>query len=289
MQKDFKTLVIGLGEIGYHNSEYMTQKGLTVDGYDINKNAIKRALKANIIQKEAPNFKDYDCYMICVSTHNPKNHEMPSLNSLFEVTKKISNEASQGSIITIESTITKGISNKINKILKHKLHVAHAPHRFYAEEKNTHGINQTRVLGGCYSCCLKNALHFYERILEIPMHIVENIEIAELTKIIENTYRMIQIAFAEELKIYCNNEKIDFQQLRAAINSKWNINILEARSGINGHCLPKDSQMYIDLLENIVPFNLAYTAKIVDKTYKKYINDTPKNPQLICPKITIKS
>lgn len=266
-----KILVIGLGEIGYSNCEYMTQHGLKVDGYDINENVVQYALNTEIIQRKATNFKGYDFYLVCVSTHNPQNMFQPSLDSFFNVIEQLSREGKYGSLVTIESTITKGTTQRAIEILSHRLHVAHAPHRYYADEKELHGIRQTRVLGGCSDCCTAEALYFYQNLLNIPMHIVNNVEIAELSKIIENTYRMIQIAFAEELQMFCEGQTIDFNELRKAINSKWNVKILEARNGINGHCLPKDSQMYLRLVEQILPFSIAYSAKAVDGQYKQLI------------------
>ena len=283
--KKAKTLVIGLGEIGYNNCEYMSLHGLNVDGYDINDKAVQHALNVGVIKKKATNFQGYDYYVICVSTHSPKKTSSPSFKSFFDVINKLSSEGSEGSLIIIESTITKGLSNKIKTMLNHRLHVAHAPHRFYANEKTIHGINQMRVLGGCEPCCTQEALHFYKDLLGIPMQTVDDIEIAELSKVVENAYRMVQIAFAEELKMFCDSNHIDFNVLRTAINSKWNINILEARDGINGHCLPKDSQMYITLVKDTVPFSIAYSAKIVDQLYKLKIANKLKKKNFITQKV----
>src|SRR4029079_14298727 len=140
------------------------------------------------------------------------------------------------------------------EILGHRLHVAHAPHRWYALEEKEHGVNQLRVVGGVYDCCLEAAMQFYNgnsiscvvnsssssndsrssicagnnsnsnsnnnnqdvdeennssssntnttitrRSLGIPMHPVSKIDIAEMTKPIENAHRYLQIAFAEDL------------------------------------------------------------------------------------------
>ena len=81
--------------------------------------------------------------------------------------------------------------------------------------------------------------------LGIPMHPVTEIEIAEITKVVENAHRYLQIAFAEELYLYCQANNINFPELRDALNTKWNVNILEPREGIGGHCLPKDTKMFL--------------------------------------------
>ena len=74
------------------------------------------------------------------------------------------------------------------ELLEHKLHVVHAPHRWYALEEDIHGVNQLRVIGGVSDCCLKKGIQFYhgerqneeQKCLGIPMHAVPDIEIAEL-------------------------------------------------------------------------------------------------------------
>jgi UDP-N-acetyl-D-mannosaminuronate dehydrogenase len=78
------------------------------------------------------------------------------------------------------------------------------------------------------------------------MHPVPEVEIAELTKIVENAHRYLQIAFAEDLYLYCQANNINFAELRDSLNTKWNVNVLEPREGIGGHCLPKDTKMFLN-------------------------------------------
>jgi len=269
--RDRKILIIGLGQIGFSNAEYMRSLRLKVDGYDISEKAAQRALDAGVIQNIATNFKDYDYYIICISTHNPDNMFMPYLDGLFDIARKLSHEGKAGALVGIDSTVTRGTSRKVMKILEHRLHVVHVPHRFYINEKAEHGVKQTRVLGGCEPCCVSEAVHFYKDMLDIPLHKVTPVEIAELTKVVENSYRYMEIAFAEELKMVCDNSNIDFDELRKAINTKWNIKVLEAKDGIGGHCLPKDSQMFLDFSKNIVPHSLLEAAKMIDARYRTHI------------------
>lgn len=72
------------------------------------------------------------------------------------------------------------------------------------------------------------------------MYKVSTIEVAELSKIAENSHRYLQIAYAEDLKMCCDKIGIDFNELRNAMNTKWNVDLPEAREGIGRHCLPKD-------------------------------------------------
>jgi UDP-N-acetyl-D-mannosaminuronic acid dehydrogenase len=272
--QDKKILIIGLGQIGYVNAEYMTKLGLDVDGYDVVEKAMQRALDAGVIKNKATNFKDYDYYIICISTHNPDNIFMPYLEGLFEIARRLLDEGKPGALVGIDSTITKGTSRKVMEILQHKLHVAHVPHRFYVNDLVEHGVRQTRVVGGCEPCCVNEAIHFYKDMLDIPLHNANLVEVAELTKVVENSHRFMEIAFAEELKMVCDNINIDFEELRSAINTKWNTKILEAQGGIGGHCLPKDSQMFLDFSKNIVSHSLLEAAKMIDYKYRSHISKT---------------
>lgn len=268
---DKKILIIGLGQIGYSNAEYMTSLGLNVDGYDISENAIKGALDAGVIKNRAKNFSGYDYYVICISTHNSEDMFMPYQDGIVQLADRLSREGKSGALVGIDSTINRGMCNMVLDILNHRLHVCHVPHRFYINEKQEHGVRQTRVVGACDSCCMEEARHFYGEILDIPLFEVSSIEVAELCKIVENSHRFLEIAFAEELKMMCDNSGIDFKELRNAINTKWNTKILEAKDGIGGHCLPKDSQMFVNSTKTYVGSSIIEAAKQIDLKYRMHI------------------
>src|ERR671910_1930155 len=272
MIKFHKILVIGLGQLGLPVAKYVKEKGFDVYGYDISTKALERAEKIAGIKK-AINFSGFDVYIICISTHKQEDMFSPQIEGLLSIVQdKISKEAKNGALVAIESTIPKGTSRKVFEMLNHKLHVAHAPHRWYALEEKEHGVNQLRVVGGVCDCCLRAAMQFYDgsqisslssssssssselesqqgtaaraavkesirdltsteittngeadilnnhtisnsssfnnnkvslgdttngstkkTSLGIPMHPVPEIEIAELTKIIENSHRYLQI------------------------------------------------------------------------------------------------
>ena len=281
-------LVIGLGQIGYHDAEYMASRGLNVDGYDVNSEAVQRALEHGILRKQAMTFQGYDYYVIAVSTHNPNDVAQPSFDALFQTAERLSYQGKKNALVAIESTVTRGTSEEIKNILGHRMHVAHTPHRFYGEEKEEHGVRQLRVLGGCEKCCTEKALHFYEETLGIPVYRVSSIELAELSKVIENSYRFLEIAFAEELKMLCDAYGWSFDELRGAVNSKWNVKILEARQGIGGHCLPKDSQMYLDLSDKVTTTSIIETAKAADQEYKRRLTQE-KGLRVILPDVLLHS
>jgi UDP-N-acetyl-D-mannosaminuronic acid dehydrogenase len=284
-------LVIGLGQLGLPVAKYVKESGFETFGYDINPLREENAEK-NYGIKSIERFDDIDVFILCVSTHDPNDEYTPYVDGLFSLAQKISREAKNGSLVSIESTVPKGTSKKIFEILNHRLHVAHAPHRWYALEEDVHGVNQIRVIGGVSDCCLKIALQFYDggndvlevtdnitsnkiydtpktNSLGIPMHAVSEIEIAELTKIIENADRYMQIAFSEDLYLYCQTNNVNFGELREALNTKWNVNILEPRDGVGGHCLPKDTKMFLQSSKSIKS-KILMAAMEVDQDYRRF-------------------
>jgi UDP-N-acetyl-D-mannosaminuronate dehydrogenase len=118
------------------------------------------------------------------------------------------------------------------------------------------------------------------------MHPVSSIEVAELTKIIENAHRYLQIAFAEELYLYCITNGISFTELRDSLNTKWNVEILEPRDGIGGHCLPKDTKMFVNS-SNTIKSKILQAAMEIDEDYREYIQSR-ESKNSSCP-LLIKS
>jgi UDP-N-acetyl-D-mannosaminuronic acid dehydrogenase len=291
-----KVLVIGLGKLGLPVAKYVKQRGFDTYGYDLNPKAIEIAQKSSAIKK-AVNFSDFDVFILCVSTHKPDDMFSPQIDGLLSIADKISKEANKkdGALISIESTIPKGTSKKVFELLNHRFHIVHAPHRWYALEQKEHGVNQLRVIGGVTDCCLRAGMQFYSgnsnirveeqetspppsslllqsylyRNLGISMHPVSDIDIAEMTKITENAHRYLQIAFAEDLYLYCQANNINFSELRDALNTKWNVNVLEPREGIGGHCLPKDTRMFLQSSKSIKS-KILTAAVEVDRDYKTF-------------------
>jgi len=325
LRKVSKVVVIGLGQLGLPVAKYVKEKGFNTFGYDLNQKTMEIAESKYGIKKTTT-FKDFDVLIICVSTHRQDDIFSPQIEGLMSVVEKISREAKTGALISIESTVPKNTSKKVFEKVDHRLHVVHAPHRWYALEEQEHGVNQLRIIGGVSNCCLQYGMSFYDGkntttttnsdtlslsnasnnsnnintstttinnessitpsinsittsnnklSLAIPMHPVSSIEVAELTKIIENAHRYLQIAFAEELYLYCTANSISFTELRDSLNTKWNVEILEPRDGIGGHCLPKDTKMFVNS-SNTIKSKILQAAMAIDEDYKEYIQRREK-------------
>jgi len=265
-----KVCVLGLGQVGNPTARYILKKGLEVWGYDTNPIAIEKAKEEGILRATRNWYEipPVDIYVICVSTM--LKGDIPDLSPIFDVCEKISQKAHSSSLVSIESTIMPGTSKKIyENIFSKSINLVHVPHRYWAEGQARHGVNQLRVIGAINTESLNIGLKFYKDILEIPLHEVLSIEIAEMSKIAENAYRYVQIAFAEELKMICEEIGLSFNEVRNACNTKWNIEMPEARDGIGGHCLPKDIQH----LASLTTYNtILNSAIIVDKEYREWLS-----------------
>lgn len=262
-----KVCVVGLGQVGLPTALYIAERGFDVRGYDISEKAVRNG--KNIGIEATVNWDDIpttDIYVICVSTSLIDKN--PDITAVFDICRMIAKKAEPSSLVSIESTIVPGTCRKINvDIFEYSHSLIHVPHRYWAGDPERHGVKQTRVIGAVDTESLEKGLNFYKRQLDIPLHIVPFIEIAEMSKIAENAYRYLQIAFAEELSMMCEQLGFDFQDVRTACNTKWNTKILEARDGIKGHCLPKDIRYLASLSKN----SLLESAIFVDNVYQQWL------------------
>ena len=246
-----KVCVIGLGTIGTPTIKYINEHGVQVYGFDLIKksmHAIETYTNWNLVPKP-------EVYVVTTPTDRVE-----------DVCKMIA-ENGRDSLVAIESTVQTGTCRRISDSLGLR-NLVHCPERYWVNEPIAHGIRQLRVIGAINEQSLKKGLEFYKA-LDIPLHVCSSIEVAETCKIAENTYRFVQIAFAEELRRICEEKSIPFDDLRAACNTKWNINILEARNGIYGKCLLKDTR-YLNMIDD-VQTQLIQGAILTDEIYKKWI------------------
>lgn len=259
--------VIGLGTIGLPTATYFQRAGCEVIGYDISSKAVGNAegqIEATSKISSIPS--NTEVFVICVSTGLLG--EKPDLSSVYDACRKILPFTPK--LVSIESTIPVGICRGLHEtIFDGKINLAHFPHRYWPEDSERHGVSQLRVLGAVDKGSMTQARKFY-RDVKIPSYAVDPIEIAEMTKVVENAYRYVQIAFAEELRTICENNKLDFSALRNSCNTKWNVDLPEARDGIGGTCLPKDIRYLVDTArKGVHEPDLLMAALQVDKNYRK--------------------
>jgi len=250
---------MGLGNIGLPVVQHISKIYKHTQGYDISQEAVNAAKNQGV--NASTELVYADIYVIAVNTWYRNN--IPDMSAIEDCTKRAS-ECNPKALICFESTLTKGAARSLSK--KYNLaNIAVCPHRWWKQEENKYGVVQLRVLGVLNEESKKMALAFYNS-LGIPLHVVSSLEIAELSKLVENTYYYLRIAYAEELKMLCDENVLDFEELRGAVNTKWNVDMAEARDGIGGECLPKDILLLMSTYPNNTP--LLQGALTADSNYQ---------------------
>ena len=241
--------IIGLGQVGLETFKEILKKEYDVLGIDINKELIQNLKSQGLnVSTELP--EKSDIYIISVYTSE----------QVLDLIEKIN--YNNKPLVIIESTLEPGTVKKIDK----NCDLVLFPHRYFNKDPDKTIFNVDRILGGNSKEATERAITFYSKFMKKELIHTFPIEIVELSKPLENAYRFTEIAIAEELKILCDGKGINFEQLRKAANTKWNIDIKEARDGIDGKCLPKDTKILSEFFKNNKMFK---TSIEIDKEYKK--------------------
>ena len=246
-----RVLVAGLGDVGYPTAEYVARKGLTVYGYDLRS---RRSESFQVFQ-DWNKIPDFDAALICVST------SANDQSNVEDIAKRMKNSKT---LVSIESTVPVGTCRRLAETYGLRS-LVHVPHRLWVKDLIHHGVKQERVIGALNGESMNLGVNLYSKRLKIPLHKVSQLEVAELCKVAENGYRYSQIAFAEYLKLVCKYQRLHFKDVREACNTKWNIQIPEARSGIGGKCLP----MAMRILGRLSPIELPGQLMRLDAEYRK--------------------
>lgn len=257
-----KICVIGMGEIGTAIYEDIAKRKKII-GVDVSEQRINELRqKGYNVSAEIP---QSDLYIIVVYT----------TNQVIDVLNKIS--PANKPLVSIESTIHPARIKEIQHIAAKKgFDLVVFPHRFNPNDTEHRVFNLHRILGADDEQAKKRALEFYTQFMPAKLITLVSMQIAAISKVLENTHRFVEIAVAQSYKESCDKTGVDFETLRNAANTKWNIDVKEARDGIKGKCLPKDVEMLAEFFDNkvlklLIEMNKTYTekyAKINSTTHK---------------------
>jgi UDP-N-acetyl-D-mannosaminuronic acid dehydrogenase len=256
--------VIGLGYIGLPTALMLAKSGVQVVGSDYNEALIKRLTEGKLsfeekglesLFKEAINkgikfttkYQATDMYIVAVPTPymnaskklDPK-YVLSAVNSILDICK-------QGAIIIIESTISPGTINKYVKpeiekrgfILGEEVHLAHAPERIIPGNMIYELEHNSRTIGVDDFEIGEKVKTLYAKFC-LGEIVVTDIRSAEMSKVVENTYRDINIAFANELAKICRTDNMDVYEIIRIANKHPRVNILQPGPGVGGHCISVD-------------------------------------------------
>lgn len=258
-----EVVTIGLGYIGLPTSALIASYGTNVLGVDINQHVVDTINKGKIhivepdldeiVSKVVSNgfFKastkpsPAEVYLIVVPTPFKENHE-PDISYIEAATKGIIPLLKKGDLYIIESTSPIGTTDKMQKLifasrpeLKGYIHIAYCPERVLPGNVMHELVQNDRVIGGVDDASTKKAISFYSKYVQGELH-GTNARTAEMCKLVENSSRDVQIAFANELSLICDKADINVWELIKLANKHPRVNILQPGCGVGGHCIAVD-------------------------------------------------
>ena len=257
--------VIGLGYIGLPTAALLASKGYMVKGTDINEHAVETINKGEIhivepdldayVRSAVANgkLKAYsevqagDIYIICVPTpfHADSERPKPNVDYVREAVQSISPHVKGGDIVILESTSPVGTTEMVIDVLQKNgvdtsaIFIAYCPERVLPGKIMTELVDNARVIGGVNSQSTKVVAAFYRTFVNGEILEAEA-KTAEMCKLTENSFRDVNIAFANELSVLCDNNGVDVWELIKLANHHPRVNILQPGVGVGGHCIAVD-------------------------------------------------
>lgn len=285
-----KVVTIGLGYIGLPTSALIASHGTNVLGVDINQSVVDTINQGKIhivepeldaiVSKAVSNgfFKasikavPAEVYLIVVPTPFKGNNE-PDISFVEAATKGIIPLLKKGDLYIIESTSPIGTTDKMQKLiftsrpeLEGVIHIAYCPERVLPGNVMHELVENDRVIGGVNEASTQKAISFYRKYVKGKLH-GTNARTAEMCKLVENSSRDVQIAFANELSLICDKANINVWELINLANKHPRVNILQPGCGVGGHCIAVDP--YFIVSDYPIESKIIGTAREVNN-YKSF-------------------
>lgn len=259
-----KVTTLGLGYIGLPTSALIASHKVPVHGVDISQHVVDTINAGNIhivepeldtavanavaagFLKASTKPAAADVYLIVVPTPFKGGSHEPDTSYIQAATEGILSLLKEGDLYIIESTSPVGTTERMAEFiyanrpeLKGKLHIAYCPERVLPGNVMYELVHNDRVIGGMDDAATEKACAFYARFVKGELH-KTNARTAEMCKLVENSSRDVQIAFANELSIISAKAGINVWELIRLANKHPRVNILQPGSGVGGHCIAVD-------------------------------------------------
>ena len=270
--------VIGQGYVGLPLSMAISNAKFDVVGIDIDSKLVSKLNSGLSVTEDVTNdmvreaidsgnyhasdkFSDLrksNIILICVPTPLSNDHK-PDLSSLLSAVVSVAKNLQRGSTVIIESTVEPGTTRDVilpllkkNSGLTEKdFYLVFSPERIDPANKKWTVNNTPKLVSGLTLDALNSASNFYSQFIQV-VHKCESLEVAETAKLLENTFRFVNISFINELSIFCNKLRIDVNDvIKAASTKPYGFMPFYPSIGVGGHCIPVD------------PLYLANTARVI--------------------------
>jgi UDP-N-acetyl-D-mannosaminuronic acid dehydrogenase len=292
-----KICVVGLGYIGLPAASLLATKGFDVLGVDVNPHVVDIINRGDIhisepdldvLVKSAVNSgrlrasikpAEADIFILAVPTPFKDGH-VPDVDFVEAATRSIASSLRPGNLVILESTSPVGTTEKVAAWLAEErpevmspaagVLIAHCPERVLPGQILRELVENDRIVGGVNVAATRAAADFYRSF--VSGHVLEtDSRTAELAKLAENTFRDINIAYANELSLVCERLGVDVWQLIKLANHHPRVNILQPGPGVGGHCIAVDPWFIVDsapeqarLIRTAREVNLGKTSHVID-------------------------
>jgi len=287
-----KVTVLGLGYIGLPTASMLALGGHDVSGYDVNPK-VREALRngaENVGETEvktlvldalatsrlriADALERADAFIICVPTPNAPDGR-PNLTYVHDATLAIAPLLKRGDLVILESTVPPGTVDRVivgalreAGVDPESVLLAHCPERVIPGAIVRELKSNSRIIGGKTPPAARRARELYHSFVEAEMFETDCMT-AELVKVIENTFRDVNIALANELALLCEELDVDAWEAISLANKHPRVNILNPGPGVGGHCIPIDPHFLADA--NPFLTELIQTARRVNARMPNHV------------------
>lgn len=255
--------VVGLGYIGLPTALMLAAHGVCVVGTDINRETVERLNSGETTFREngldelfaaavknairfTTEYCTTDTYIISVPTPYDPVTKRVDPTYVVSAVEQVLRVAPKGAILIIESTVSPGTIDRYvrpllpqNGFSADEIHLVHAPERILPGNMLSELKGNSRTIGADDPQIGERVKRLYATFCEGTI-VLTDIVTAEMTKVIENTYRAVNIAFANELMMLCRHEGMDVHEILRICNMHPRVNILSPGPGVGGHCIPID-------------------------------------------------
>jgi len=290
---EFKVVVLGLGYIGLPTAAVIARAGVKVLGIDISKRVVETinlgkvhieevdldGLVSGVVARgnlrAAMTIEPADVFVITVPTPFAEDHR-PNIGYVLKAATNVAAVLKAGDTVILESTSPVGTTEQVRDLLAElrpdlripgctgespDIAIAYCPERVLPGRILVELINNDRVIGGITPRCARKALAFYRRFVRGTC-VTTTARAAEMTKLSENAFRDVNIAFANELSLIADRMRVDVWEVIRLANRHPRVNILSPGPGVGGHCIAVDPWFLVSAAPEQTP--LIRTAREVN-------------------------
>jgi UDP-N-acetyl-D-mannosaminuronic acid dehydrogenase len=319
----FETIsVVGLGYIGLPTAAVIASNGIRVIGVDVNQHAVDTINQGKIHIVE-PGLEDLvkqavqdghltahtsphkaDAFLIAVPTPFKGEDHEPDLKYIESASRALAPMLEKGNLVVLESTSPVGATEQMAKWLAEErsdltfphtvaegqtpdIFVAHCPERVLPGQVIRELVENDRIIGGMDKASTEAATQVYKMFVKKGECIATEARTAEMSKLTENAFRDVNIAFANELSLICDQQGINVWELISLANRHPRVNILQPGCGVGGHCIAVDPWFIVN--QNPETAKIIHQARLVNDYKPHYVVEQVEkavaglsNPKIAC-------